>query len=442
MKIVILGAGESGIGAALLAKKIGAEVWVSDGGTIKEKYKTTLVEHQLPFEEGKHSIEKFFDADVIIKSPGIPPTAEVVQTLREAGKSIISEIEFAYRHAKGSIIAITGSNGKTTTTALIYHLLNEAGKSVAVGGNIGKSFARILAEETQPSDLYVLEVSSFQLDDIQDFKPDVAVLVNITADHLDRYQWDMAKYAAAKFRIAMNQAPSDAFVYCVDDPVTMGEIWKHEPKAERLGFSLEQKPGSLIWMEKQEIVAGYKFRVDYRDMQLKGKHNAFNVMAAILVAKRLGVTDEAVRAALPSFGAIEHRMEPVATIDGVLYINDSKATNVDSTFYALKSMETPTVWIAGGLDKGNEYGILDISKVKALVILGPNKDKLLEAFSGKIETIGLAEDMPAAIKLSQQLAEPGDTVLLAPACSSFDIFENFEARGRIFKEEVEKLKSK
>ena len=442
MKIGILGAGESGIGAALLAKKIGADVWVSDGGTIKETYKTTLIEHQLPFEEGEHSIKKFFDADVIIKSPGIPPTAEVVKTLIAAGKSLISEIEFAYKYCQGTIVAITGSNGKTTTTALIYHVLKEAGKNVAVGGNIGKSFARILAEETKPSDLYVLEISSFQLDDIQDFRPEVSVLVNITADHLDRYQWDMAKYAAAKFRIAMNQEASDAFVYCVDDPVTMGEIWKHEPKGERIGFSLEQRPESLIWMEKQEIVAGYKFKVDYSELKLKGKHNAFNVMAAILVAKRLGVSDEAVKAALPSFEAIEHRMEPVATIDGVLYINDSKATNVDSTFYALKSMEAPTIWIAGGLDKGNEYSILDISKVKALVILGPNKDKLMEFYAGKIETIGLAEDMPAAVRLSQQLAVEGDTVLLAPACSSFDIFENYEARGRIFKEEVEKLKSK
>ena len=437
-KIVVLGAGESGVGAALLAKKIGAEVWVSDGGKIKEGYRKKLEENDIPFEEGKHTVESFFDAHIIIKSPGIPPSIPLIRDLKAAGKQIISEIEFASRHTDIPIVAVTGSNGKTTTTAWIHHLLVTGGIKAALGGNIGKSFAALLAEGTE-CEAFVLEVSSFQLDDIEHFRPDVAVLTNITADHLDRYDYSMEKYAAAKYRIAKNQRPSDAFIYHAADPVTQGEMWKHPVPASRLGFAFEQRPDVLIWAKENRIVAGYKFEFPIEDLSLRGPHNVLNAMAAILAAKRMGVADEAIIRGLKDFQAIEHRMEPVATINDVHYINDSKATNIDSVIYSLQSVEGPIVWIAGGLDKGNDYSLLDTSNVKALVILGPNKEKLLNFYKGKM-MISEAENMPQAVQQAAQFAEAGDTVLLAPACSSFDIFQNFEQRGRLFKHEVLKMR--
>ncbi len=436
-KIVVLGAGESGVGAALLGKKIGAEVWVSDGGKIGEKYRNILSENEIPFEEGKHTIESFFDADVIIKSPGIPSKIPLIKELKAAGKQIISEIEFAALHTEIPIIAITGSNGKTTTTAWIHHLLLKGGIQAALGGNIGKSFAALLAEEVE-CEVFVLEISSFQLDDIDRFRPDIAVLTNITADHLDRYDYSMEKYAAAKFRIAMNQQPSDAFIYHAADMVTQGELWKHPIKASSLGFALEQRPDVLIWAKENQIVAGYKFELLISELGLKGPHNVLNAMAAILAAKRMGVADEAIIEGLKDFQAIEHRMEPVATIQDVTYINDSKATNIDSVVYSLQSVEGPIVWIAGGLDKGNDYSLLNTSAVKALVILGPNKEKLLKTYQGKM-MISEAENMAQAVQQAAQFAQPGDTVLLAPACSSFDIFKNYEDRGRQFKREVERI---
>lgn len=436
-KIVVLGAGESGVGAALLGKKIGAEVLVSDAGKIQEKYRNILIENEIPFEEGKHTIESFFDATVIIKSPGIPSKVPVIQVLKEAGKEIISEIEFASRHTDTPIIAITGSNGKTTTTAWIHHLLVTGGINAALGGNIGKSFAGLVAEGVE-CEVFVLEVSSFQLDDIVQFRPDIAVLTNITADHLDRYDYSMEKYAAAKFRIAMNQRPEDAFVYYPADMVTQGELWKHSIKASRLGFALEQRPDVLIWAKENRMVAGYKFELPIAELGLKGPHNVLNAMAATLVAKRMKVSDEAIIKGLKDFQAIEHRMEPVATINDVLYINDSKATNIDSVIYSLKSVEGPIVWIAGGLDKGNDYSLLDTSAVKALVILGPNKDKLKATYQDQM-MISEAENMAQAIEQATAFASAGDTVLLAPACSSFDIFQNFEDRGRQFKAEVLKM---
>jgi UDP-N-acetylmuramoylalanine--D-glutamate ligase len=437
-KIVVLGAGESGVGAALLGKKIGAEVWVSDAGKIQEKYRNILTENEIPFEEGKHTIESFFDANVIIKSPGIPSKVPVIQALKEAGKEIISEIEFASRHTDTPIIAITGSNGKTTTTAWIHHLLVTGGINAALGGNIGKSFAGLVAEDID-CEVFVLEISSFQLDDIVHFRPDIAVLTNITADHLDRYDYSMEKYAAAKFRIAMNQRPEDAFVYYPADMVTQGELWKHSVKASRLGFALEQRPDVLIWVKENQMVAGYKFELPIAELGLKGPHNVLNAMAATLVAKRMKVSDEAIIKGLKDFQAIEHRMEPVATINDVLYINDSKATNIDSVIYSLKSVEGPIVWIAGGLDKGNDYSLLDTSAVKALVILGPNKDKLKATYQDQM-MISEAENMAQAIEQATAFATAGDTVLLAPACSSFDIFQNFEDRGRQFKAEVLKMR--
>lgn len=437
-KIVVLGAGESGVGAALLGKKIGAEVYVSDGGKIQSTYRNILVENEIPFEEGKHTTESFFDADVIIKSPGIPPKAPLIRELKAAGKQIISEIEFAFRHTDIPIIAITGSNGKTTTTAWIHHLLVTGGIKAALGGNIGKSFAALLAEEVD-CEVFVLEISSFQLDDIDRFRPDIAVLTNITADHLDRYDYSMEKYAAAKFRIGMNQLPSDAFIYHAADRVTAGELWKHPVNASRLGFALEQRPDVLIWVTENQLVAGYKFELPISDLSLKGPHNVLNAMAAILAAKRMGVADQAIIKGLKDFQAIEHRMEPVATINDVHYINDSKATNIDSVVYALQSVDGPIVWIAGGVDKGNDYSLLNTDAVKALVILGPNKEKLLQTYTGKM-MISEAENMAQAIGQASAFAQPGDTVLLAPACSSFDLFQNFEDRGRQFKHEVLRMR--
>jgi UDP-N-acetylmuramoylalanine--D-glutamate ligase len=346
-KIGVLGAGESGVGAALLAKKTGAQVWVSDGGKIQANYRSILTEKQIPFEEGKHTVESFFDADVIIKSPGIPEKAPVIQVLRKQEKAIISEIEYAARHTEVPIIAVTGSNGKTTTTALIHHLLRQGGVEAALGGNIGKSFAALLAEGVEP-EVFVLEVSSFQLDDVDRFHPQVAVLTNITADHLDRYDYSMEKYAAAKFRIAKNQTPKDAFIYQVDDPVTSGELWKHPVAAAKLGFAREQRSDAIAWLRENRIVAGYKFEVRWDNWLIRGPHNALNAMAAILAVQRFGLKEKDIVQGLRSFSPIEHRLETVAEIEGVTFINDSKATNIDAVIYGLESVQTPTIWIAGG----------------------------------------------------------------------------------------------
>ncbi|MEM6263002.1 MAG: UDP-N-acetylmuramoyl-L-alanine--D-glutamate ligase [Bacteroidota bacterium] len=432
-KVAVLGAGESGIGAALLARALGAEVFVSDGGTIKAPFLQALHEHEIPFEQGQHTWQSFFDTDVIIKSPGIPEKAEVVQTIRKAGISLISEVEFAARHTDARIVAVTGTNGKTTTTSLIHHLMQTAGLNAGLVGNIGESFAGAVANGQH--DYYALEVSSFQLDDVLDFRPEVAVLLNITADHLDRYDYSIEKYAAAKFRIGMNQQPEDAFIYCLDDPVSVHEMWKHPMKAAKLPYGSEQQLGSMAWMDEQEIVAGHKFRLDYQQVPLQGHHNALNCMAALLAAKRLGISDADITKGLMTFQAIEHRMEWVATLEEVTYINDSKATNVDATKYALEGLEQPIVWIAGGVDKGNEYSLLNTQAVKALVILGPHKEKLLAAFEGRIP-LAFAADMKEAVFQARQLSEAGDVVLLSPSCASFDLFNNYEDRGRQFKAAV------
>jgi UDP-N-acetylmuramoylalanine--D-glutamate ligase len=435
--IAILGAGESGVGAALLGKKLGMKVWLSDGGKIADERIAEIKENNLPYEEGGHTKESFFDADVIIKSPGIPDTAAIVQELRAQDKKLISEIEFAYTaKPELDVIAITGSNGKTTTTALIHHLLNEGGLDAGLGGNIGKSFARLLSENGRTR--YVVEVSSFQLDDVESFRPRVAVLTNITSDHLDRYDYRLERYAAAKFRIAARQDISDKFIYNMDDPVTMGEMWKHPVNARKCAFSATNKPGAMAWLEGDEAVLRTGYRFDLSEMRLQGRHNRMNALAAILAARHMGVKPEAIQEGLNSFTAIEHRMELVPTKDGKTWINDSKGTNVDAVIYALDAVKTPTIWIAGGLDKGNDYSLLDVSRVKTLIILGPNKDKLQDFYSGKIDNILLAKDMEEAVKQAQEASEKGDTILLSPACSSFDIFKNFEERGRQFKEFIMK----
>lgn len=440
MKISILGAGESGVGAAILAQKRGEEVWISDAGKIKESYRHQLSEYNIPFEEGQHTKQKFFESDIVIKSPGIPETASIVQELRGADKYIISEVEYAFQCTTAKIIAITGSNGKTTTTALTYELLKSQGLNVEVGGNIGQSFALLVA--TKPSDYYVIELSSFQLDDIDKFCPHMAVLLNITADHLDRYAYDMSKYAAAKLKIGENQSINDLLIYNLDDPVSNEEMSKYNLRATRKSFSREALPQAEAWLEGNEMVVSEFGRFSQEDMQLMGKHNALNAMAALLIVKSLGLSaTETLRSALNSFEAIEHRLEKVAVVDGVTYINDSKATNVESVYYALESMTKPTIWIVGGIDKGNDYTVLETfvrEKVKSIIVLGKNSEKFFQHFGYKPFSQGMTTT--EVINLATEQAEPGDCVLLSPACSSFDLFQNYAQRGRIFKEEVAKLR--
>ncbi|MFK7973233.1 MAG: UDP-N-acetylmuramoyl-L-alanine--D-glutamate ligase [Bacteroidia bacterium] len=435
LNIAILGAGESGLGAALLGQKLGMGVWVSDAGKIAPARKQELENNKLPFEEGQHTKEAFFEADLIIKSPGIPDKAPIIQELKAAGKKVVSEIEFAYTTNPAlRIIAITGSNGKTTTTALIHHILEQAGMSVSVGGNIGNSFARLLTEANK--EVYVLEISSFQLDDIDTFQPEIALLLNITPDHLDRYDYKLEQYAAAKFRIAMNQQEADRFIYNMDDAVTTQEMDKHTVKGQKLGFSADAKDTAKAWIEGNMLVLPSGSRFDFGTMHIKGQHNAMNAMAAVLVAKALGLNDEQIQSGLNSFEAIPHRMELVPTSDGKRWINDSKGTNVDAVMYALDAVKEPTVWIAGGIDKGNDYSLLDVSRVKSLIILGPNWQNLKAFFTDKITEIHYAADMPETIKLAESLSEKGDTILLSPACSSFDIFDNYAARGDQFRNQV------
>jgi UDP-N-acetylmuramoylalanine--D-glutamate ligase len=445
MKLVILGAGESGIGAALLAKQKGFEVFVSDGGPIKDIYKQELAVNSIEFEEGQHSWKTILEADEIVKSPGIPEKSELMKKVREKGVPVISEIELAWRYSKDAkIIAITGSNGKSTTTALTYHIFEQAGLSTAMVGNIGLSYARQVA--TAPADYYVIEVSSFQLDDIVEFKPNVAILLNITPDHLDRYEYKMENYVASKFRIAMNQTKEDFFIYCADDPEIRNFLAKKpiystpipftimEPKKEG-GFIANEQLNIQVKEEEPVIVSIY-------DLALKGKHNLYNSMAAGIAGRTMDIRKEKIRESLTSFKSLEHRMEYVATIRGVDFINDSKATNVNSVWFALESMERPVVLIMGGVDKGNDYSAireLVKEKVKAIICLGVDNRPIHEALSKDTKVMVNTDNMTDAVKNAFQLADKGDVVLLSPACASFDLFKNYEERGRKFKEEVKAL---
>jgi UDP-N-acetylmuramoylalanine--D-glutamate ligase len=430
LRIAILGAGESGTGAALLARKLGQALWLSDGGPIQAAYRAVLESQAIPFEEGQHSEAYFREADLVVKSPGIPGSIPLLRALREAGKPIVSEIEYASRFTPAPLLAITGTNGKTTTTSLLHHLVKSAQPGAALGGNIGKSFAWLLAEGEAPC--YVLEVSSFQLDDIAQFRPRVALLLNITPDHLDRYG-TMDAYAAAKFRIAENQGPEDTFIYCHEDPETAARIGAYDIRAEVQGYGLAQKAGAAAWAEGSDICLAEGLRFDFGAMQLIGPHNQLNAMAAILAARAFGVPAETLRAALPHFAPVPHRLEPVGDWEGVRYINDSKATNVDATFYALQGMERPVVWMAGGVDKGNDYEALKPlvrEKVKAIVVLGKYADKFRASFD---KPLLQAASMEEGLALARQQAAPGDVVLLSPACASFDLFRNFEDRGDQFR---------
>src|SRR5688572_8298509 len=448
-RMVILGGGESGIGAALLAKQQGYDVFLSDGSSLKENYRNELQTAGIPFEEGSHDEELILGADEIVKSPGIPEKNDLMKVIRKKKIPVISEIELAWRYKGDSkVIGITGSNGKTTTTALTFHICNEAGLDCAMVGNIGFSFAKQVAED--PKAVYVAEISSFQLDDIRDFRPDIAILTNITEDHLDRYDYNFENYIRSKFRIAMNQEQDDHFIYCYDDHVTMKYI--NDPKA--IGFNI--KSNQLPISMKRELPNGAFIKdgdmyvrtgQDYMtmsvyDFALKGKHNQYNTMAACVAGATMDIRKEKIRDAVQNFQSLEHRMEHVATIRGVEFINDSKATNVNSTWYALESMTRPTILIAGGVDKGNDYSLiagLVKEKVKAIICLGTDNRKIHEAFGHMINPIVNTGSAAEAVHAAFHFAEKGDVVLLSPACASFDLFMNYEDRGNQFKKAVKDL---
>jgi UDP-N-acetylmuramoylalanine--D-glutamate ligase len=448
-RIVILGGGESGVGAAILAKQKGYDVFVSDESSLKENYRIDLRNAGIAFEEGGHTEEKVLSADEIMKSPGIPEKNEMVKKVRQKGIPVISEIELAYRF-KGSsqIIAITGSNGKTTTTALAHHICMEAGLDAGLVGNIGFSFARQVAED--PKALYVAEISSFQLDDIHEFRPDIAILTNITEDHLDRYDYKFENYIRSKFRIAKNQDAGDYFIYSADDEITMKYLndpinigFKIEAKQLPISMKRELPNGAFIKDGDMYIRTGQDFTsMSVFDFALKGKHNQYNTMAACVAATLMDIRKEKIREAVQNFQSLEHRMEPVATIRGVEFINDSKATNVNSTWYALESMTKPTILILGGVDKGNDYGLiaeLVKEKVKAIICLGTDNRKIHEAFGHTMNPIVNTGSAIEAVHAAFHFSEKGDVVLLSPACASFDLFKNYEDRGRQFKQAVKDL---
>ncbi len=443
LNIVVLGGGESGLGAAKLAQKLGHSVFLSDRSSLSAENRQALIESKIDFEEGQHSDDRILEADLIIKSPGIPEKAALIQKIRTAQIELISEIEFAARHCQGTIIAITGTNGKTTITSMVHHLLETAGNSVALVGNIGTSFAGSLAEGKH--DFYALEVSSFQLDDIIHFKPHIAILTNITPDHLDRYNNSVDEYAAAKLRITENQDEKDHFIYCADDALTNKYLQGYPLRAQQWQLSLEQSVDNGAQINSDgilQIIINQQIDMDINELALQGKHNTYNSMASGVAGRLLNIRKEAIRESLASFESIEHRLESVLQIYGIEFINDSKATNVNSTWYALESMQKPTIWIAGGVDKGNDYSQLAKlvgEKVKALICLGTDNSKLHAAFEGLAPMVIDAADMDEAVRMAYKMGDKGDAVLLSPACASFDLFENYEDRGRQFKNAVRQL---
>jgi len=441
-QVAILGAGESGVGAAILAKANGFDVFVSDMAQIKAHYKELLLSYKIDFEEGKHTESKILSANEVVKSPGIPDEVPIVKAVIEKGIKVISEIEFAGRYTNAKKICITGSNGKTTTTSLIYHILQKAGLNVGLAGNIGKSFAQQVAEDDY--DIFVIELSSFQLDNMYEFKADVAILLNITPDHLNRYNYDFQNYINSKFRILQNQLRTDYFIYCADDKVIQDEMNKRIPDVNLFPFSLTTKFNMGAYLVDNNLVADYPseiFSFDLTKMMIKGKHNAYNAMAAVLAAKTFDVENQIIEQALSDFKGVEHRLEFVEIKDGVEFINDSKATNVDSAWYALDAMTKPIVWIVGGQDKGNDYmPLLKLvhEKVKAIVCLGLDNEKLFEIFSF-IPVIEDTQSAKDAVVMASKLADNGDVVLLSPCCASFDLFKNYEDRGSQFKAAVNEL---
>lgn len=440
---VILGGGESGVGAAILAQKKGYEVFLSDLGRIKEKYKNVLSNYKIEFEEEKHSADRILKADLIVKSPGVPEAAPLVVQLKEKGTPVISEIEFAGKYSSAKTICITGSNGKTTTTLLLYYILKNSGLNVGLAGNVGKSYAWQVAEENY--DVYVIELSSFQLDGMYDFKADISILMNITPDHLDRYNYNMQNYTDSKFRILQNQTEKEFFIYCADDEIIQKELEKRNIKPALFPFSLNEISGDGAGISENRIninINKNQFNMSILDLSLQGKHNTYNSMAAGIASMLFEIRDDNLRESLSDFTGVEHRLERFLKVHGIDFVNDSKATNVNSTWYALESISKSIVWIVGGIDKGNDYGMLEDlarNKVKAIVCLGKNNNKIHNSFEGVVEDIVDASSMEEAVKAAYYLARNGDTVLLSPACASFDLFDNYEDRGIQFKKEVRNL---
>jgi UDP-N-acetylmuramoylalanine--D-glutamate ligase len=442
-KVVILGGGESGAGAAILAKSKGFEVFLSDKGQLNQKYSDILIAEKIPFEQGQHTEEQILDSQLVVKSPGIPDTVPLILALKAKGIPVISEIEFASRYTDAQLIAITGSNGKTTTTLLTYHILKNAGLNVGLAGNIGESFAWQVAEKK--FDYYVLEISSFQLDNIIDFRPHISVLLNITPDHLDRYGYSFQNYINSKFNVIRNQTENDHLIYFEDSEVITEEFEKRTITPHQWGISLEEKLESGSYLNGGQLLSqinGRTFEQDFDKLPIKGPHNAINAMAAISVAQLVGINPDQISEGLLSFSNAPHRLEEVEVINGVTYVNDSKATNVDSVFYALGSFNQPVILIAGGVDKGNDYSQIEElvrNKVKGLIVLGKSFEKLQDYFSGKVPQIYTTQDVQDAVNKGQEWSVPGDIVLLSPACASFDLFKNYEDRGDKFKAAVRNL---
>lgn len=441
-RLVVLGGGESGVGAALLGKKQGFDVFLSDRGTLKDHYRQKLIENQIEFEEGSHDEARILNANYVVKSPGIPQKAPLILSLREKQIPVISEIEFASRFTQKKIIAITGSNGKTTTTSLVHHVLTSAGLKVGLGGNIGHSFAELVMDDD--FDYYVIEISSFQLDDVVSFKPYIAILLNITPDHLDQYDFKLERYARSKFKITENQSHEDYFVYNYDDDQVLDLIKNINTNAKKVPYSMSTKLNDGAYADENNVNVNFpdQFDMPISDLALRGRHNVSNTMAAATVANILKIRKDVIKRSMFDFQAVEHRLEFVLKVGGVEFINDSKATNVNAAYYALESMKNQTVWIVGGTDKGNDYTeLLPLAKrkVKAIVCLGVDNTKIKEVFSGEIEKIVETNSMQDAVRMAYVLASKGDSVLLSPACASFDLFQNYEDRGNQFKNEVKKL---
>ena len=442
-RLVILGGGESGVGTAILGKQKGWEVFLSDKGSLKPHYRETLNKEGIQWEEGTHTEEKILSADVIMKSPGIPDKAPIIKKAHEKGIAVISEIEFASQYTDSLIVGITGSNGKTTTTLLTHHIFKEAGLQVGLGGNIGYSFAELVATENPP--YYVLEISSFQLDGIEHFAPHIAVLLNITPDHLDRYDYKFENYINSKFRIAMNQTENDYLIYDTDDEVITQWLSTHTIKSKLIPFSIEKELPQGAFLKDNKIyimLENQTTEIDVEEISLRGKHNIKNTMAASVAARLVNIRNNSLRESLKGFKGAPHRLEEVKVVDGVTYVNDSKATNVNSVFYALDTIKTPIVWIVGGQDKGNDYNSLlpyVHEKVRAIVCLGVDNTPIIQSFYNTIDTLVETRSMDEAVKLAQSFAQEGDTVLLSPACASFDLFKNYEERGDLFKAAVQKL---
>ena len=441
-RLVILGGGESGVGAALLGKSKGFEVFLSDKGKLKSEYRRKLVENSIDFEEDIHSEEKILNADLVVKSPGIPKKSDLIKKLNAVNIPVISEIELASRYTKAKIIAITGSNGKTTTTSLVYHILSQSGLNVGLGGNIGKSFAQLVVENNY--DYYVLEISSFQLDDMLTFKPYIAILLNITPDHLDQYDYKLESYARSKFKITENQSHEDYFVYNFDDDNTIDLLKEINTNAKKIPYSMNKEMQDGTYADESKIYVNYpdQLEIPVSEIALRGKHNLSNTMAAATAANILKIRKDTLKRSLSDFLAVEHRLESVLKVGGIEFINDSKATNVNAVYYALESMNTPTVWIVGGQDKGNDYADLIPlvqKKVRAIVCLGMDNSKIISAFEGLVDNLVETKSMRDAVRAAYMLGRKGDTVLLSPANASFDLFENYEDRGNQFKKEIKSL---